>query len=277
MDYHQDRFVDHSLVITSNDKVLAVFPANEKGISIQSHGGLSYGGLIYTTKLRTKDVIDIFALICEYYKSQGYTELLYKVVPYIYHSYPASEMEYALFTVDSKLYRRDVSSTIDILNRPKLSKGRRWLLSRAKKMEITIEEASSFEEFFNEYNVHLEDKYQTNAVHTAEEMTLLQSRFPKNIKYIRANDQDGFLGGTILYYTDQVIHAQYIYFTDRGKEIGAFDLLMNTLLQQEHTQKYFDFGISTEQDGRYLNEGLLNFKESFGARATVCDFYKITL
>lgn len=42
-------------------------------------------------------------------------------------------------------------------------------------------------------------------------------------------------------------------------------------------KKYFYFGISTEKNGQYLNEDLISFKESFGARATLCDFYKIKL
>ena len=57
-------------------------------------------------------------------------------------------------------------------------------------------------------------------------------------------DEEGFLGGTILYCTKQVVHAQYIHFTDRGKEIGSFDLLMDQVLEIYKDRKYFDFGIS---------------------------------
>ena len=45
----------------------------------------------------------------------------------------------------------------------------------------------------------------------------------------------------------------------------------------ETEKKYFDFGISTEQGGRYLNEGLVFQKEGFGARAVVYDTYAIKL
>ena len=40
---------------------------------------------------------------------------------------------------------------------------------------------------------------------------------------------------------------------------------------------YFDFGISTEQNGSYLNLKLLENKESFGARAVIYDFYELTV
>ncbi len=39
-------------------------------------------------------------------------------------------------------------------------------------------------------------------------------------------------------------------------------------------KRYFDFGISTEQDGSYLNNGLIAHKEGFDARAITYDTYK---
>ena len=51
---------------------------------------------------------------------------------------------------------------------------------------------------------------------------------------------------------------------------------MDELLNQVYTSKaYFDFGISTEQQGRYLNAGLIENKESYGARAVAYDWYEV--
>jgi hypothetical protein len=38
---------------------------------------------------------------------------------------------------------------------------------------------------------------------------------------------------------------------------------------------YFDFGISNENEGKNINLGLLNWKQSFGASPIVHDFYEI--
>lgn len=43
------------------------------------------------------------------------------------------------------------------------------------------------------------------------------------------------------------------------------------------SKKYFDFGISTENKGIYLNKGLISFKEGFGARGVVHDFYEVDI
>ena len=40
-------------------------------------------------------------------------------------------------------------------------------------------------------------------------------------------------------------------------------------------KKFFDFGISNENEGKIINKGLLKWKESFGARAIVHDFYEV--
>ena len=41
LDYHSDRFSDHSLVIEMGGDIIAVFAANEKGRNIYSHQGLT--------------------------------------------------------------------------------------------------------------------------------------------------------------------------------------------------------------------------------------------
>lgn len=278
MDYHQDRFSDHSLLVYSEEKVVAVFPANVKEKVVQSHGGLSYGGLIYTTKQKASEVLEIIRLILDHFRNLGFHQLIYKATPDIYHQYPAAEAEYALFRIGATLYRRDISSTFPLAKRLKRSKGRRWLLARAKKQGLHISKSHDFQEFFEAYTQHLSGKYDAVPVHTPQEMELLHGRFPEQIQYWQVRTSEGqFLGGSILYCTKKVIHAQYIHFMEEGKEAGAFDLLMETIEEQYADREYFDFGISTEQEGHFLNEGLIGFKESFGARGTLCNFYQIQL
>ena len=58
--------------------------------------------------------------------------------------------------------------------------------------------------------------------------------------------------------------------------MGVADLVFDSLITQYSKQKrYFDFGISTEKGGAYLNRGLAANKEGFGARAIVYDTYKV--
>ena len=38
---------------------------------------------------------------------------------------------------------------------------------------------------------------------------------------------------------------------------------------------FFDFGISHEQNGKKINQGLLFWKETFGAKTTIQNFYEV--
>jgi hypothetical protein len=79
----------------------------------------------------------------------------------------------------------------------------------------------------------------------------------------------------ILYRSGCVDHAQYIASTEEGRGLFVLDAVMDVLLRDVCAETpYFDFGISTEEGGRQLNVGLIDNKESYGARAIAYDFYE---
>ena len=43
MDYHKDRFKDHSLLFYNDGKLIALLPMSEHDEMLVSHGGLTYG------------------------------------------------------------------------------------------------------------------------------------------------------------------------------------------------------------------------------------------
>jgi hypothetical protein len=58
--------------------------------------------------------------------------------------------------------------------------------------------------------------------------------------------------------------------------LGSLDFLHVHLLNDVFQDKmYFDFGISNENQGKNINEGLHYWKEGFGARTMTQDFYEI--
>ena len=84
--------------------------------------------------------------------------------------------------------------------------------------------------------------------------------------------------GAIAYLSHTVCHVQYNASTDKGRKIGALDLVFAHLIDTfRDSVRYFDFGISTEEDGRDLNSGLVEYKQGFGARTVVHDFYRLML
>ena len=278
MDYHSDRFIDNSLMFYEDDELIALLPASKHGNELRSHGGLTYGGIISGSSMKQHRMLECFSALEKYLKAHAIKKLIYKAIPHIYHRQPAEEDLYALFVNNAKLFRRDVSTTINLLNPLKMPKGRKAQISRARREGVIIEETENFKDFIALENKVLSEYHNTKAVHTAEELELLKSRFPQQIHLLEAKKEGELLAATLLFEYDSLIHTQYMASNDIGREIGALDLLIITAIDHyKGSKKYFDFGISTEDGGKYLNKGLISQKEGFGGRATVYDFYEMEL
>jgi len=70
MEYHNDRFEDYSLLIHKNNKLVAVLPANKKEGTVYSHQGLTYGGLVISSKIKLPDYIVLFQEVLQFLESQ---------------------------------------------------------------------------------------------------------------------------------------------------------------------------------------------------------------
>ena len=116
-------------------------------------------------------------------------------------------------------------------------------------------------------------------MHSAEELKFLQSKFENNIQLWIAKLNDETIAGTVIFVYKNLVHTQYLAANDKAREIGALDLVINSLINKfkNEDKQYFDFGISTENQGRYLNEGLIFQKESFGGRSVIYDFYELEI
>ena len=280
MDYHSDRFTDTSLLFFEHNKLVAILPANfdEKSRTVYSHQGLTYGGLIMSYKLKAVGVMEIFELMCRYMRKELKAErIIYKPIPYIYNTYASEEDLYALYRHEAKLISRGLSTCIDLPARIPFSELRKRGLRKAE--DVVVRKTDDVKTFwailYNVLTVH----HGVKPVHTAGEMTLLMSRFPDNISLYGAFDTRGtMLAGTYVFDCGSVIHTQYLAATDEGKQCGALDKIIAHLIQNEYPgRKFLDFGISTEQNGHILNEGLIFQKEGFGGRGICYDQWEIKL
>ena len=277
MDYHSDRFTDNSLMFYEEDKLVALFPASLHDKELRSHGGLTYGGFITDSSMKQHKMLECFELLKQYMKEKNLSKLLYKVVPHIYHKQPSEEDLYALYKSNAKLLKIEPSTTL-LLKKPlKMPKGRKAQISRARREGVIIEQSNDFDTFINLENSVLAEHHNTKAVHTADELKLLNSKFENEIQLWVAKYQGIVIAGTLLFVYDNVVHTQYMAANDKAREIGGLDLLIKTLMDKFAENKtYFDFGISTEENGKILNNGLISQKEGFGGRTAIYQTWEIT-
>ncbi len=278
MDYHADRFEDCSLIICKGSKPIALLPANRQGCLLNSHGGLTYGGFIIGKELTTASMLEIFETTLNYLRNESITQWIYKCVPYIYQRYPHAGDRYALYKFGAEQIACNLSSTIELSCRPRFAELRRRGIKRAEKNDISICESADYSAFWNILSGTLQDKYGVKPVHSLQEIELLHARFPEQIKLYAALSGHAMLAGCVVYDCGTVAHAQYISASPEGKKSGALDLLFAHLIETTYaSHRYFDFGISTENNGCYLNSGLLAQKEGFGGRGVTYDIYRINV
>ncbi len=275
IEYHAERFKEESLVIYQGSTPVAVFPCNIIDDTAISHSGLTYGGLIYGKNVRALDAIRIIEIIINYFKEVGIKKIQYKAIPHVFHNYPSEEDIYALFLKGFKLFRRDMSSAVPLDKPIKLTDSRKNTIKKAINFNLRISESENFSEFYNLLEANLL-KFKKKPTHSLSEIMNLKKRFPNNIKLFTASKFNKIFSGAIIYDFGNTIHTQYLSSSSEGQKIGALDFLLYTIISELFKdRKYLSFGISTENNGRVLNEGLIFYKEGFGGRGIVHDFYEL--
>ena len=278
MDYHADRFTDHSLMVYRRDKLYALLPGNIAGDTFYSHQGLTYGGLIMSDKTAAADVVQLFRLLNDQFRREGIRKVIYKPTPWIYHRQPSEEDLYAVVEVCGATVSRGLSSTISREHQNKWYRIRECGARHAKQLGLTVEETEDYKPFWQVLSNNLRERYGLNPVHTVEEIEMLHRRMPDHIRLVVVREGDETIGGTVLYVSDRVVHSQYIAASPKGKQVHALDLLFDVVIRKAlASHPYFDFGISTEKRGTYLNEHLIYQKEGFGGRGVCYDWYEWTL
>ena len=280
MDYHSDRFKDCSLVALHEGKLCALLPACIEGDTLWSHRGLTYGGWLVPLKHFDATVmVEVMDAACQWMSDNSIKRLVYKPVPHIYHRYPCEEDLYALFRHQAKLIETNISTTIDLTCPLPLDRGNKSGANAARKAGIQVGPSEDWEGYWRLLSSLLDERYGTRPVHTLDEMRLLHGRFPDGIRLYAATLDGEMLAGVVMYLSHPVAHCQYIGASPQGKDSKALTLLFDYLIGEAKASgyRYFDFGISNEDHGRYLNEGLVRQKSRLGGRGIVYNTFEINL
>jgi len=283
LSYHGTRFVDRSVVIERQGEWLGLIPAAVHPADpaiVVSHPGATYGGIVHQGRLRGAHMLPALDAACALWASAGHARLQYKAVPHIYQAAPAQEDLYALFRAGAVRYRVDLSSCIDLRCRLPVSERRKRGKRRAERAGVHIVQGREhLAALWPVLADNLMRNHGATPVHTLDEITLLADRFPEHIHVMAAQVDGAVEAGIVLFLGPVVAHAQYIASSRAGHALNALDLLFDEAIGQgvRSGKRYFDFGISTEDQGRVLNDGLAQFKNEFGAGGVVHEFYELNL
>lgn len=283
LSYHNDRFVDRSLMLYDGDHLVGVLPAAHRPGHpdlVVSHPGATYGGIVHDGWLTGGRMVQAMQAVMEHYQQAGHRTFRYKPLPHIYARAPAQDDLYALFRCASRIGRCDLSCCIDLQHPGQRSERRARSLRKAQRLGVTTrEDIAALPEFWRILQDNLAHKHAAAPVHSLPEITLLSSRFPQQIRLIGAWLGDELVSGTLIFANAMVWHAQYIASSDAGYKSHGLDVVFDNAIAAATAQgaRYFDFGTSNESEGTVLNDTLYRFKAEFGASGVAYPHHDIDL
>jgi hypothetical protein len=280
MEYHQDRFEDASLLIFEDQKLTAVLPANKAGKSIYSHQGLTYGGLVYSAKLKAEKVELILDEVLSFLKENEFETFYYKPIPDFYLNNGNREIDFFLFKKGAITEHKEMNLAVNLQLPLQISKSKLKHFRRIENLDLDIVEEEDFTPFWSLVLApRLLEKFNVKPVHKIEEITLLKEKFPQNIKQYSVYQENEIIAGITVFETENVVKSQYGATSKKGEKVRALDFLFISLIEKYKRQgkSFFDMGIVNEDDEKGYRPGLLTQKEELGCTVYNQNFYKIEI
>lgn len=279
MEYHQDRFDDFSLLIFEEEKLKAVLPANKKENTVYSHQGLTYGGLVFSHKLKAEKIGLILDQVLVFFKENQVEIFYYKPIPGFYFPEGNQQTDFFLFKRGAVLDRKEMNLAINLGMPLQISKSKLKHFRRIEDLDLDIVEEQQFDSFWDKIlEPRLLEKFDSKPVHTKAEITSLKQKFPQNIKQFSVYQQDEIIAGITIFEMGNVVKSQYGATSKKGEAVRALDFLFINLIEKYKNEKklFFDMGIVNSDEEDY-NSGLLQQKEELGCTVYNQDFYKIEI
>ncbi len=259
-----------------NDELVCVMPAHEDNKTLYSHNGLTYGGLVYSADLNPKQIALCLKSILQYLEQNNIETLHIKTIPQCYYNKPDLTLQKLYSQLNAEPYRSDVLSIVKP-NEVSYSRDRKAGIKRGVKHNLVVQETDDLSQFWNDILIpNLKHKHGSLPVHSLDEITLLKSRFNKQIRQFNVYYNDHLVAGTTIFDTKNVARSQYMSSNHLKNKLGSLDFLHSHLLETVFKDKsFFDFGASNLDSGKKISEGLLYWKSGFGTKKYNHDFYKI--
>lgn len=284
LDYHPvDRFNDQSVcILDQKDSVVSVFMCTlNSNNEIVSHPGTTFSGFIFYRFTKFEIIKESIEIVIKYFEKIANLMKIYispnyyniDLNPFILTALNHSDFIFKVGSLNEFINLNYISSENELINN--------YSQSRRSKIRQLLREDNYYldiqyninNDAWNSLELNLMDKYQKKPTHSHQEIIDLSMRFQnKIISYTLFNKLTGeYAASSIVYRFKNVLHTQYLDLNYKYKSDSP-NALLNHLIILDTLNKeinYFSFGSSTEKEASYLNEGIMNFKKSFGTKSEV--------
>lgn len=281
LSYHPDgKFQDASLLFLDGENIVGVLPAalkDENGKKmLVSHPGASYGGLVLHPDTSVTETGEILAALLAHAKSKKYAGIsMLRLPPASLQRMYSEDSQYWTFQQGYQMSRCEMDGAIDLsgLKEEKilesLSGKCRNMVRQAERAKIEVKLSNDFDAFWPVLESVLVQRHGAKPTHTLAEIKKLHALLPQGFRCLTAHLEGKIVGGIVLV----AIHEQALYTLYMGQEYSAQQhhpmhlLLVEAMrLALKEKRRVLHLGVSTEDGGTKVNEGLFFFKESFGCK-----------
>ncbi len=275
--YHpSDRFKDASILFLDGEKIVGLLPAAEKDNVLVSHPGASYGGLVTAMDTSVTDTGAMLSALVAYAKEKKFAGIsLLRLPPASLHKMYAEDQQYWAYQLGFQLTRCEMDGAIDLTGLKaetildSLTGKCRNMVRQAERAGIEVRLSNDFDAFWPILEGVLTGRHGTKPTHNVTEIKKLHELLPEGFRVLGAYQGKTMVGGIVLI----TIHDKALYTLYMAQEYAVQkDHPMHLLLVEaiklalKEKKRVLHLGVSTEDGGKKVNEGLFFFKESFGCR-----------
>lgn len=270
LNYHpENKFIDHSILIYNNNDLVSVVPAAKKGEKYFSHHGATYGGIVIKDKywFSIKHLRKLVNLIIQHYDKK----IEMRVANDIYFNHSQSTLIYLLSQhLNIKLELSWYITKYDINNIKNKDNIRNF--KKIKKNDKFISYITdNTDDYINYYHIlynSLTTRHNSKPTHTLDDFLKVKTILKDKQKLCIVKHNDIIISGIFL--IEVCPKKYYIFYISKNweyKDINTNMISASLLMVVDYFDKHveydiIDLGITTENTGSTINEGLSIFKES---------------
>jgi hypothetical protein len=277
LDYHpDDRFEEHPLMFYyGGQRLLGVFPLalvkGENSVIAKSPYGGSYGGFAVNSDIKFRYADEMVELLLDYVRDIGAERLIIRPTPREQHHHPSSYYEYHYIENGFTVSDRELTNVVDLRriddNRFDIyERSCRSKIRKSIRRGVEIKEGSNAWADFHEILKQTQARHDKEPTHTLEELRHLSESFPERVRMSLAYTDEMPIAGIMQFLANE--KTNFHFYNCHKVEYRDF-APVNQLIDREiewSIENGFDlFDLGTTIENFKRNEGLIRFKESFGA------------
>lgn len=278
----------HHLMFKDKNKVHAILNGNERtdkdGKIYVSCDGVSFGGFIFSDKVKISEMIEMLTEFKKYLKENGFVKCILRTPPTLYQSKFNEEYEYAMLLEGFQVNKYAITNIIDLnlfefekLKNPK----KRSIQKSARNISVELIDHLVNERSMKEfYDILFNNRELKNVTptHSLPELVFLKNSLPERIILFSAKIDRKIVGVCTLFLVkNDVVLNFYLAADEEHKKDRVSDYLLYNSIEWSKKNNFRLYDIGTSNIGNVLLQGLFDFKKKFMADGFLRKSYSINL